>query len=68
MRRNLHKSNSRKRDISADPIYKKQNYNKPKNQKSITPFTWNKRCKYANRIYKQKDNKLIINEYLKFGY
>ena len=53
-------STKRKRNTSSDPKYVNKNYNKPAKQKNITPFTWNRKCHMANRIYRQKDAKLML--------
>ena len=64
--RNKNKYSNRKRDRSSDPKYKKQNYNKP--LPKIMPFSWNKRCSYSNRVFKQNygknDIKTELNNYL----
>jgi len=63
--RNKGSNKKRFRDLSADTFYKNKNYNKLTRQHGITPFRWNKYCNYANRIYRQLDAKLTLQEDLK---
>ena len=57
------KKTNRFRDLSTDPIYpKKKNYNKVFRQHGETPFTWNKKCNFANRIYRNKNAILEMNK------
>jgi hypothetical protein len=60
--RNKNSNKKRIRDLSTDPKYRKQNYNKPHRQKNITPFFFVRKCSYANRIYRQKDAILQLRE------
>ncbi len=50
--RNRGTNKKRVRDTSGDPIYRNKNFNKLKNN-PVTPFSWNRRCKYATSIYKR---------------
>ena len=50
----------RTRDLSSDPLYKDRNFNKITKQHGLTPFRWNIRCNYANKIYSRLDAKLKL--------
>lgn len=60
--RNKGSNKKRTRDGSADPKYKSKNYNKPHRQSGVTPFTFVRTCKFANRVYRQKEAILILKE------
>jgi len=54
--------NGRKRDMSADPKYRRRNYNKPARANRVTVFSFCKRCNLANRVDRSKWARLEVGD------
>jgi len=65
--RTMTKKFYRKRDLSSDPFYPKQNYNKIHRSNRITPFSWIKYCNLTNRIDSKNINLIIMKEQINFS-
>lgn len=62
--RNKNSNKKRVHDLSCDPKYKTQNYNKLTKSRPTTSFSFVKKCNYTNRVCNQMEALLRMKEEL----